>query len=358
MNILITAPSLNTSKNVSGIATVVNTIIDNNKRHTYFHYLLGRPDKPMNKLVWLFALLKQLINFPFFVHKHNIDLVHQNLPFNEKGLMRESIINFWCYLLKVPVILHLHGGEFLMRKEIPGLYKYLSSQIFKHSSKVIVLSDVEKEALQQNHLIVNSFVLLNSVDTQKFKTENRTYDLKLPVFLFMGRIHESKGVNEIVEALKELKNKRAFKFVLCGTGPLLAYLTNKCAEFLGENFEYRGIVSGDSKQEALDSANFFLLPSRYGEGLPMALLEAMSSGLVPIVTNDASMKFVIQNEQNGIFVNKADSKDLFDKMIQVMDDLELQKSLSISARNTIVERYDVKPYVEQLNKLYDSVIAK
>ena len=65
MNILITAASLNLKKNVSGISTVVNTIMENNSEQRYFHYLLGRPDKPLNKAAWFIQVLKQLFFFFF-----------------------------------------------------------------------------------------------------------------------------------------------------------------------------------------------------------------------------------------------------------------------------------------------------
>lgn len=355
MNILITSPSLNPQKNVSGVSTVVNTIIKANVGQQYFHYLLGRPDKPMGKFKWLVALFAQLINFPFFVEKNKIQIVHQNLPFNGRGLLRESIINYWCYLLKIPVVLHLHGGEFLMKKDIGFFYKFLAKTIFNHSREIIVLSEIEKESLKLNHHVVNSTILLNSIDVNTFKFKQRNYDSK-PTFLFMGRIHESKGVNDIVIALKLLKEHRSFKFCLCGTGPLKDYFISECSAILGEDFEYKGIVSGIAKHKVLDIADFFLLPSRYGEGLPMALLEAMACGLIPVVTDDASMKYIIQDCQNGIMVNKSEPTNLYQEMMSVMDRPDLCKTISVNARNTIELGYDIKNYVDKLNKIYNCVL--
>ena len=80
MKILITAPSLNPNVNIGGVVTVVNTIIDNNNKHTYFHYILGRPDH-INSTVGVFIkTVYQIIRFPYYVKKHRIELIHQNLP--------------------------------------------------------------------------------------------------------------------------------------------------------------------------------------------------------------------------------------------------------------------------------------
>ena len=112
MKILITAPSLNPLINVSGISSVVSNIIKYNKQHNFHHYVLGKQDKSLSNVVWLFQLLVKLLYFPFFLKNNSIELVHQNLPFNPKGVSREFIINYWCRLTGVPVIVHIHGGSY------------------------------------------------------------------------------------------------------------------------------------------------------------------------------------------------------------------------------------------------------
>jgi hypothetical protein len=80
MNILITSPSLDSTKNVSGIASVVNTVIQHNKDYQYYHYLLGRPDKAVSGYIWFVQLIKQLVFFPLALRRNKVKLVHQNLP--------------------------------------------------------------------------------------------------------------------------------------------------------------------------------------------------------------------------------------------------------------------------------------
>ena len=353
MNILITAPSLDPTKNVSGIGTIVNTIMKNNGKQRYFHYLLGRPDDPSNKLSWLIQVIKQLCAFPFFVKRNRIDIVHQNLPFDPKGLAREYIINSWCRLLKVPAVLHIHGGVFLMKKTTNPLFFKISKSLFKHSKQVIVLSEIETQSLAENYGFKNAFVLPNSIDIAEYETKEKKINLQYPTFLFLGRIHESKGIEEIISALKKLKKHQLFKFIACGNGPLKDQLVANCEMILGENFEYAGIVSGTQKIDIIKKADFFLLPSRYGEGLPMALLETMANGVIPIVTNDASMKYIIKSGINGICVNKNDPEDLYEKMCTVVSDESLSNLLSIKATETIAEKYNIDDYIKKLNAIYN-----
>ena len=296
MNILITAPDLNPAKNVSGVSTVVQTIIQHNNQHQYFHYQLGRPDKKLNKLNWLYKLIRQILFFPFAVKRNKIDLVHQNLPLDPKGVSREYLINCWCRLLCVPVVLHVHGGVFLMDGTNSIVFKKLAQSLFRHSRQVVVLSVLEKEALQKHYQFSEAIVLYNCIDASYYAIAKNELAKTKPTLLFLGRIHESKGVYDMIEAFRLLKRKIDFRFLLCGAGPLKDHFISKCNKILGSDFEYHGIVSGVEKLNIIQEANFFLLPSRYGEGLPMALLETMAAGVVPVVTDDASMKYVVQHE--------------------------------------------------------------
>lgn len=351
MNILITAPSLNPAQNVGGISTIVQTIIKHNKHHNYYHYLLGRSDKPMNKLMWLIQLIRQLALFFFALKRNKIDLVHQNLPFDPKGVSREYLINIWCRLLRVPVVLHIHGGVFLMKGTNNLIFKKLSKSLLKHSS-VVVLSEVEREALKVNYQYHFVKVLCNSIDVALYKTCAKVLPTSKPTILYLGRIHESKGVDDIIEAFQLLKEKMDFHFILCGTGPLKDHFIAECKQLLGADFEFCGVVTGAAKMDIIKKSDIFLLPSRYGEGLPMALLETMAAGVVPIVTDDASMKYVVQHNNNGIRVEKRNPQDLYEKLKSILSAPALYASLSVNASRTIIEKYDIHNYVDKLNEIY------
>jgi len=353
MNILITAPSLNPQKNVNGISTVVTTIIENNRIHTYHHYLLGSPDYKQTKIGWILQIISQLCIFPFAAKKNKIDLVHQNLPFDPKGLIREFIINFWCRIFKIPVVLHVHGGVFLMTGTKNIFYKSIAKSLFINSCNILVLSELEKLAIERNFQFYKAVVLSNSIDTKIFVRQHRERGAAKPILLFLGRIHESKGIDDIYDALVLLKEKVEFRFFLCGTGPLKDLYVEKFNCLLGDDFEYLGIVSGNSKIEIIQKSDVFLLPSRYGEGLPMALLETMSAGVVPVVTDDASMKYIVENNVNGIRVNKNDAQDLSEKLNLLLSTPELYNQCSNNARKTVTDKYDISNYIIQLNRIYN-----
>jgi len=355
MNILITAPSLNPSQNVSGVSTMVNTVIQYNKYHHYFHYQLGRLDKSRNKVIRVTKLIKQLLFFPIFLIQNKIEVVHQNLPLDPKGVVREYIINLWCRFNNIPVVLHVHGGQFITLGTENRFFKKLAQSLFIHSKQVIVLSELEQKVLEEKFGFTTAKVLSNSIDISIYHGLHLNQLHERPKLLYLGRIEKDKGIVELVEALKLLKKDVSFHFILCGTGTLVQYCINECGIILGDDFEYKGVVSGDDKINVIKYSDLFILPS-YFEGLPMALLETMSAGVVPIVTNVGSMKHVISHGINGFLVNKEDTLDLYEKLRNIIFHPESYPAISKNASNTIAEKFDIKNYILQLNQIYEAAI--
>lgn len=358
MNILITSPSLNPNQNVSGISTIVNNIIKYNTKYNYHHYILGRTDKHRIKLIRFIQLFKQLLIFPWFARRNKIDLVHQNLPLDAKGILREYVINFWCRLFDIPVILHVHGGQFILQGTENLILKNLAYSLFVNSKQVIVLSELEQAILKEKFGFSNSRVLANSVDTSIFSFQNKDRLDDPPILLYLGRIEKNKGIYELIEALKLLKLNFNYRFILCGAGPLAEYCIEEFEKILGNDFEYKGVVYGEDKINIIKLSNLFILPS-YFEGLPMALLETMAVGVVPIVTNVGSIRQVVKSGVNGLLINKNDPSDLYKKLEEILLNQSLYKNLSKNASETIKESYDIKKYMIRLNEIYEiSTIAK
>ena len=174
----------------------------------------------------------------------------------------------------------------------------------------------------------------------------------MPTILFLGRIHPDKGLAYIYPALQQLKTEGLdFKFIMAGKGPLEEEYDTKFMELLGDRYEFKGIVSGLRKTIAFEQSNIFLLPS-FWEGLPIALLEAMSFGLVPVTTDVGAMKTVVINNMNGKIVETRSSEDIAEAIKSLAGDPEKMKRLSINARKLVFTQYNPKKYIETLNKIY------
>jgi glycosyltransferase involved in cell wall biosynthesis len=250
--------------------------------------------------------------------------------------VRDAPLVIFARLLRKKMIIHLHGGEYLIEQKAPGWMRFLLKGVFGGNIPVLVLSPIEQQAAINNYHIKNCKVQPNCVDVKEAKELKRLYDenevLKL---LFMGRIRINKGVEHIYQALTVLKNKQVpFKFYMAGAGPDEVEYVEKFAQLLENDFEFKGVVSGNVKAELLKAMDIFLLPSFFPEGLPMALLESMSFGLVPMVTDIGSIKYVVKNNDNGIMLGSNPSGEIAEAVEKLQHNRKLLRTLSVNASSS------------------------
>jgi glycosyltransferase involved in cell wall biosynthesis len=353
MKIIITSPSLDTNKNVSGISSVTKFIIKNNESHKYVHFEIGKKDDDKRNLYSILRIAKTYLKWIYLMAFSRDILIHFNIPIEKFALIRDTPLILISRLFKKRMILHIHGGEFSMNKKLPFWIKYILKFNFYGETPKIVLSPFDKDFLEEKLSCTKIFVLPNCADLSDACNFNRTLSKnKIPILLFMGRISFNKGIEFIFHALESLKKQNYnFKFIMAGKGPEEKLYVKRFSDLLGEDFTFEGVVSGIKKTELLKNSNIFLLPSFF-EGLPMALIESMSFGLVPITTNVGSIKYLIKNDLNGIIVNKYSSEEITSAIIKISDDKEYAQKLSKNARDYIFTNYDSKKYISRLNEIY------
>jgi glycosyltransferase involved in cell wall biosynthesis len=358
MNVLITAPSLNVNKNVSGISAVVGTIINNNKQTNYLHFLAGKEDESITILKRVVDLVKSYGLLVKILMKNNIDLVHLNLPLNPKSIYREYLVFTLSKLFRKKVMVHLHGGKYLLEQPSNKLLTTIINRMYAGAEMIVCLSDLEKMSIEKAYHLKEVKVLENTVDDLYLNlTQTQKVSNKITV-LFLGRLHESKGVNVLISAIKTLmENKNNnLHFIFCGIGPLLNNVLELEAAY-PNNVSYQGIVGGEEKNRMLRNAQVFVLPSLYGEGLPMSLIEAMAAGIVPVVTNDGSMKTIVTHGENGFIVDKNSVASLTAQLEALLANPENISTVANNAKTFISTRFSIKKYINALNNYYTASIA-
>jgi glycosyltransferase involved in cell wall biosynthesis len=343
MKILITAPSLDENENVSGISALVRQIVKRSG-HEFFHFQAGRRDGEKSGPLWFFKQIMLVPGFNNFMKRTKPDVVHINTSLVKRAIARDVLLAGAAKNMKKPVVLHVHGGPFAA-----GEFEWwhLGKDMLNQANKVIVLSEREKEAILERIPELDIEVLPNAVAVDEVPETARGRRAKNIVYF--GRIDANKGLDLIVEACRELKEKGfEFRFNCYGTGPQGREFIDQMLGVLGDDFYYGGVVTGPDKWRVLMENDVFLLPSKY-EGLPMALLEAMAAGCVPVVSNVGSIATVVEDGVNGLFVNEGDVAERLGDLLSGRVDLS---GMSVRARGTIAERFDIRDYVEKLSGIY------
>ena len=113
MDIIITSPSLNPKENVSGISSVTQFIISNNRKQNYLHFELGKKD--LDKGGWhrIPALIKKYREWKKMLALHPDAIIHYNFPLSKPSLLRDPWFMRYAWKKGRKMVVHVHGGLFL-----------------------------------------------------------------------------------------------------------------------------------------------------------------------------------------------------------------------------------------------------
>jgi glycosyltransferase involved in cell wall biosynthesis len=356
MKVLITAPSLNEDENVSGISTLVRDLIDK-RAANYVHFEAGRKDGEPSDAGWIARQFSLPFRFLAKLRSERPDLVHLNTAFIPLAIVRDAALAGAARILNIPVLLHIHGGPFVMDEIKNPAIEAAARGLLKMSATAIVFSKRESDSLSKRfpgskiHVLPNAVPLDHVIDVERGIGEK--------TFIFFGRLHESKGVRHIVDACRELKAEGfSFKYVCYGAGPEKEFFTSSMTKILGDRFSYRGVAKGAGKWKALSEADIFFLPSR-DEGLPLALLEAMAAGCVPVMSESGAVADVVDEGRNGFLIEAGNTMQTVGRLKNLISEsVSGWNDLRKNARDTVRERFDFVDYVVKLNKIYKETAAR
>lgn len=354
MKVIINSPSLDPKVNVSGISAVTQFIISNNKDVDYIHFEVGRKDaESQGTLSRITRILRNKKEWKELLQQHKDAVVHYNIPLMKAAIIRDYMLIKVAHKLGMPIVLHIHGGNYIKERNRPWYIKRLLNKIFSWGKCVIVLGEEEKAILEEDFNLKNVTSLPNCIDLTEAKIFNRNIDNKEIVdILYLGRIEPNKGIDYIFEASHSLKEKDVkFHLHFAGKEENEGLYIPKFKEALGNSFTYHGIISGEKKIEILKKCDIFLLPSFF-EGLPISLLETMSFGQVPVVTAVGSIPTVVTDNTNGVFIEVKNSKKIVDAIIRLSKDRDSYTTMSQKAKESIIAKFDDKMYICTLNSLY------
>lgn len=172
-------------------------------------------------------------------------------------------------------------------------------------------------------------------------------------FAFIARIMKEKGIDQYLDAAKEIHRKYPYtKFHICGF----------CEQDYQEQIRklekngiiiYHGLVK--DMREIYAKIHCIIHPTYYPEGLSNVLLEAAASARPAITTNRPGCREVVTDGENGYFVNEKDSKDLIKKIEKFINLSWGEKEhMGVLSRKKVEREFDrkivVKKYIEELQK--------
>jgi glycosyltransferase involved in cell wall biosynthesis len=123
-------------------------------------------------------------------------------------------------------------------------------------------------------------------------------------FLYVGRLHESKGLYVLLQALEPLSARHEFTLTLVGTGPSEDDLKRRFGHHRW--IEFAGHVSVQEVANRMAQSDLLLVPSIWFENSPGVIIEALGQGLPVMGSNAGGIPELVMHEKNGILVEAGD----------------------------------------------------
>ena len=208
---------------------------------------------------------------------------------------------------------------------------------------------------------------MNGIDTSEFspndKDRNSLRDslgIREGEFLLMtsGSISKEKGHHIAVEALnKLLKENINLKLLIVGDGEYQASLSGLIDKFgLNDNVILTGFIPNKSISEYYNAADIYLIPTLRAEGLPFALIEAMSIGLPIIASKVGGIPDVVGNGKEGLLINPGDTNDIVSKILTLLRDADLRRELGVKARRKVLNELNSENMVDKTLEIIESIL--
>lgn len=174
----------------------------------------------------------------------------------------------------------------------------------------------------------------------------------------VGRLWRQKNPGCLLEAAKKVlaRAERPVKFFFIGDGELREELDQS---IVAAGLQGRITVLGwrTDVPRLLSALDIFVLPSRW-EGMPLAILEAMASGLAVVVSDIPGNHDLVEHEVDGLLFESEDADGLAGQLLRLVVEGDFRNTLALAARTKVVEHYQLESRNQKVFELYENLMRK
>jgi len=291
------------------------------------------------------------------IQQNKIDLIETFTP-------DSNLYGLWiARLAGVPVRIGSHHGSIvgtpIWRARLHG---WMINQGFAHClvavSEQVYRTAIEKEKIRPDQVMV----IKNGIELWPIKEPIKEILTRLRaelglrsgdfVYLSVGRVTSEKGHTYLLEAVPKVLAHYPDHtvFIIAGEGQLRRSLEEKAAT-LGINNVVHFLGSRTDIQDLLTLADVFVMPS-LSEGLPLALLEAMSVGLPVVASRVGGIEAVVSHGENGYLFEPKDIEAISSALIKIREDDYARSQFGNANRELIAREYTIQRMCSKYETLF------
>jgi len=246
-------------------------------------------------------------------------------------------------LTGIPYFAWIRGGDYYLMKDV-SWKRWMMRRVLPDTLVLAQSEEIREDVLEDfDDLEPEIGVLGNAVSIPDETASGNGV-------LYVGRLAPKKGLEYLIEAIAELDAP----LTVVGDGSERDRLETLAAE-LDADVTFVGEVPPDEVDGYYRSAGIFVLPSVEGEGMPNAVLEAMSWGLPVVATDSGGLPTMIDDGTTGYVVPMRDSDALGERVEGLLNDEEKRKSMGAAARTYVCDNHSWEWLVDELETIYTNV---
>lgn len=339
-----------------GMAAVIRGLLASPLRRRYQLEMIVtyRDPRPLPRLATFLTALLRLVAWslrtgPGLVHVHTAA---------RGSLYRKSVVVFLARVLRRPVLLHVHAGKgdieaFAAR--IDGFSRWLFRRCLRASTRVMAVSGESARATERCFGVEGILVVPNSAPpvppgAQPLEPGAGAEERVLWLGGFQNPV---KGGEAMLAVVRELAPKLpGATFALAGPGdppPEMGELERDWG-----NVEWLGWLDEDAKSRELARSAIFVLSST-SEGLPVALLEALSWGRAIVATEVGGVPEVVDDGREALLVPAGETDALAAAIRSLLEDPQRCRELGAAGRERAAAIND-REVCGRLEALYEEVL--
>ncbi len=267
--------------------------------------------------------------------------------------------------LGIPWAVTVHGLDAYLTEQVRGAAgarcEAVCRRVYEQAGRVICISEQVRQAvLAGTTALQNTVVVYNGVDPKAFSPA--ASPAQGTSVVSVGSLIPIKGHDVTLRALAELSGEfPGLRARIVGEGYELRRLRALARELgVSEQVEFLGRQTRAQVAEVLRGGQVFVLPSRY-EGLGVAYLEAMASGLPVIAYRGQGIQEVIRHGESGILVAEHSGESAPHAWAAVLRTLlkndEMRRTIGAAARRTVTEGHTLRHQAQALLRVYEECRA-
>jgi glycosyltransferase involved in cell wall biosynthesis len=269
---------------------------------------------------------------------------------------------------KCPIVIRLNGSDtyfcHLDQRPVKWKNKFHEKRALQKADALLSVSQFTADKTNEVFGLDKKFTIIpNSIDISLFShngTENNN-----DVILYFGSLIRKKGLLELPIIFNEVINKYPkAKLVLVGKDVSDIISGNSSTwQMMQElftiealkNISYLGAVPYQDIKKQINGARVCVFPT-FAEALPVSWIEAMAMQKPIVSSNIGWATEVMDDGINGFLVHPTDHLEYANRIIQLLENVQLQKEFGIAARKKVTEKFSIKVVAQESLSFYNSLI--